>query len=100
MAIPLESEFQYYLEHQEELVAQHDGKYVVISGTEVIGFYENELEAIQDAQSKNHKPGSFLVQLISPGEDSYTQTFHSRVAFSWPNYLLATVSPLLAALAF
>lgn len=78
----LEKDFKYYLDHQAELVKEHSGKYVVISAEKLIGFYDQELEAIEDAQSQGLKLGSFIVQLVSPGEDDYTQVFHSRVAFS------------------
>jgi hypothetical protein len=46
----------------------------------VVGAYESELEAIKET-SKKYKPGTFLVQKCEPGNSSYTQTYHSRVAF-------------------
>lgn len=81
MTKPLEREFKYFLEHQEQLVNEHRGKYVVIKGDEVLGAYETELEAVQQA-SKEHELGTFLVQKCEPGTESYTQTFHSRVALA------------------
>ena len=81
MAIPLEKEFQYYLDNQDELVKKHNGKFVVIKDRVVIGVYDTELEAIKET-SKKHKLGTFLVQKCEPGSESYTQTFHSRVAFA------------------
>ena len=33
----LEKEFNYYLEHQAELVPLYEGKYVMIVGEEVVG---------------------------------------------------------------
>ena len=81
MAKPLEREFNYYLQHQDELVSKYKGKFVVIKGDEVLGAYNIELEAIEKT-SKDHKLGTFLVQKCEPGTESYTQTFHSRVAFA------------------
>jgi len=80
MSKPLEKEFKYYLEHQEELVKKHNGKFIVIKGEDVLGAYDSELEAIQEA-SKEHELGTFLVQECVPGTESFTQTFHSRVRF-------------------
>jgi len=80
MVKALEKEFKYYLEHQDELVKEYDGKFVVIHGSKVVGAYESELEAIKE-MSKKYKPGTFLVQKCEPGNSSYTQTYHSRVAF-------------------
>ena len=81
MASPLEKEFQYYLKHQAELVAKHNGKFVVIKNQTVLGAYASELEALTETQ-KHHELGTFLIQKCEPGEASYTQTFHSRVVFA------------------
>ena len=76
----LDREFNYYTSHQEELVRQYNGKYLVIVGETVIGAYDTEIEAYQTAK-QDHEVGTFLIQYCLPGEESYTQTFHSRVAF-------------------
>jgi hypothetical protein len=76
----LEQEFKYYLEHQEELVNQYNGKFIVIKNMEVIGVYDSELEAVQKTAEK-HELGTFLVQKCEPGSDSYRQMYHSRVTF-------------------
>ena len=78
MTSPLEEEFQYYIEHQDELVEKYRGKVIVIKNGEVIGEYDSDLEAINET-TKQHELGTFLVQKCEPGSDSYTQTFHSRV---------------------
>lgn len=80
MATALEKEFAYYLEHQDQLVKQHNGKYIVIKNGEILGAYDDELAAVEETQ-KSHELGTFLVQKVSPGTADYTQTFHSRVAF-------------------
>lgn len=79
--IMLELEFQYYLDHQQELVDKYNGRTLVIVGEEVVGVYDTEAAAYFSS-IKIFKPGSFLVQKCSPGADSYTQTFHSRVLFA------------------
>lgn len=76
----LKKEFEYYLAHQGELVEKYNGKYIVIKNQEVIGVYDQELEAVQETR-KEHELGAFLVQKCEPGERSYTAIFHSRVAF-------------------
>ncbi len=81
MANSLYTEFDFYLEHQNEIVEQHNGKFVVIKSCQVIGAYDDELEAIETTQN-DHELGTFLVQYVSPGKDAYTQRFHSRVSIS------------------
>ena len=81
MSSPLEKEFKYYLSHQDELVKKYNGKILVIKDQRVIGDYNSEAQAIQDTVKK-HPLGTFLIQKCEPGAESYTQTFHSRVAFA------------------
>ncbi|TET44998.1 hypothetical protein E3J62_08840 [candidate division TA06 bacterium] len=77
---PLEKEFKYYIKHQDELVKQYNGKFIVIKNRKVIGEYDSELEAIKET-TKEHELGTFLIQKCEPGSKSYTQTYHSRVSF-------------------
>jgi len=80
MISPLKDEFDYYLAHQGELVEKYAGKFVAIKEGRVLDAYDNELTAVTETQ-KTHKIGTFLVQLVAPGDTAHTQTFHSRVAF-------------------
>lgn len=77
----LEKEFQYYLKNQQELVKKYNGEFIVIKNETVIGHYTNPEDALTETQ-KEHSIGTFLIQFCEPGEESYTQHFHSRVAFA------------------
>ena len=77
----LQKAFQYYLDHQENLVKKYNGQFIVIKDDKVIGSYDNELEAVE-VTSKEFEIGTFLVQFVSPGDSAYTQSFYSRVAVS------------------
>jgi len=77
----LDKEFQFYLSHQEELVQKYSGKFLVIKDEQIIGIYDTKEDAYIKAQ-ENYELGSFLIQFCENGSDSYTQTFHSRVAFA------------------
>ena len=76
----LKQEFNYYLENQGKLVKLYEGKFIVIKNKEVTGAFKSELEAYEES-IKEYKEGTFLIQQCLPGEDSYTQTFHTRVIF-------------------
>jgi len=80
MTSPLQKEFQFYLDHQDEMVAKYEGKFIVIKGGEVLGVYDDELTAVTETH-KSHELGTFLVQRVSKGTSAYSQTFHSRVVF-------------------
>jgi len=77
----LEKEFKYYLKHQKELLKKYNGRVIVIIGEKVIGDYDTEAEAYTET-IKSHALGTFLIQICTPGSDTYTQTFHSRAVFS------------------
>ena len=81
MDSPLQPDFQYYLDHQDEMVDKYEGKVVVIKNGQVLGSYETEVDAVNETMKK-HKVGSFLIQRVTPGAAAYSQTFHSRVTFS------------------
>ena len=74
----LDAEFQYFKDHQDELVAKYNGKFIAIVGGEVVGVFNTELEAYLTLK-KDHEVGTFLIQHCLPGTTSYTQTFHSRL---------------------
>ena len=78
--VVLQDQFQYYLDHQEDLLKEHDGKFVVIKDFELVGSYDTELEAYRDSIRK-YELGTFLIQECTPGDKSYTQTFRTRVIF-------------------
>jgi len=77
----LEKEFNYYLEHQDELVKKYDGKFIVIKDCAVIGAFDSELEAIERT-AEQYELGTFLVQKCEPGNQAYTATYHSRIALA------------------
>ena len=74
----LKCDFDWYLHHQTELLAQFNGRVLVIRDQQVVGNYNSEAEAIMDARGK-FEPGTFLVQVCVPGESAYSQSFSSRV---------------------
>jgi hypothetical protein len=76
----LQREFAWYLKHQADLVAQFNGRVVVIKDEQVIGDFADVAEAVRATQVA-HPIGTFLVQKVEPGPDAYTATFHSRVSF-------------------
>ena len=76
----LRDEFEYYLAHQDELVADYDGKVIVLKSHQVLGEYDSEGDAYIETK-KAHEPGTFLIQRVSPGTEAYTSTYHSRVVF-------------------
>ena len=79
--ILLKEEFQYYLDHQQEFVEKHNGKVLVIKDSKLKGIFDNVSDAYADA-AKKFELGTFLIQKCTPGDQEYTQTFHSRAIFA------------------
>lgn len=80
MATTLQKEFQWFLSNRQELLEKYSGRYVVIMKDKVVGDYGTLDDAYTESKKK-FELGNFLIQLVAPDEDSFTQTFHSRVAF-------------------
>lgn len=77
----IEALFNYYLTNQAELVKHYDGKHIVLVDNKVVGAFDTMEDAYNFAES-NYELGQFLIQLCTPGNEAYTQTFHSRVVFA------------------
>jgi hypothetical protein len=77
----LQNEFEWYLNHQNELVKQYSGQYLVISGQAVVYSSESKEDAYQKGIS-SIGVGKFILQLCTPGTEAYTITYHThRVSF-------------------
>ena len=76
MSNQLEREYDFYLSIREELAMEHDGKFVAIRNQEVLGVYENYMEAAK-AVYVEHERGTVLMQEIRKDVDSLVVTFHS-----------------------
>ncbi len=71
----LNHEFHYFIDHQDELVKEYNGKIVAIKGNEVLGGFDTYVEAIEEI-TKTHPLGTFLLQYCEPGPDCYTFEYH------------------------
>jgi hypothetical protein len=76
----LEKEFEYYLQNQDKLVKKYLGKVIVIIGEKVVSSHKDEIDAYNYA-IKKYELGSFLIQKVSHGKESYSQTYTSRAIF-------------------
>ena len=74
----LKNEFQYYLDHQIELVAKYENKYIVVKDNSVVGVFDDAAHALHQSR-KQYKPGTYLVQLCTPGTSAYTVNACSRI---------------------
>lgn len=77
----LEQDFKYFIDHQQELVKQHNGKYIVIKDQAVVGVYDT-IEAAYEESKAKYELGTFLIQHCIPGDAAFKQVFNSRVVFS------------------
>ena len=69
--------FDFYVEHQAELVKKYNGRYIVIVEQKVVGDFATIEEAF-DFASKKYKSGEFLLHLVGEGTENYTTTI-SRI---------------------
>ena len=71
-----EKELAFFIAHQDELVAKHRGKTLVIRGEKIEGAYASPLQAYLSAQ-KHFPVGTFMIQPCEPGPGAYTVTINS-----------------------
>ncbi len=71
----LEKEFKFYQENKKKFLAEYENKFIVIVEWEVIGVYDNRMEAINETR-KSYDLGTFLVQHIVKDD---VLVFHSGV---------------------
>lgn len=73
--------FEYYINNQAEFVEKYNSKSIILKDFEVVGVFDNEYEAAKNALEK-YPPGTFIVQQVEPGIDSYTVTIGSNFVYS------------------
>lgn len=71
-----DTELNHFIRHQDELVARHRGKVLVLRGEQVEGAYGSALEAYLFAK-KQFPAGTFMIQPCQPGPSAYTVTISS-----------------------
>ena len=75
----LERPLSVFRENQEKFASKHHGQFVVIHDDEVIGFFDDELEAYHEAKTR-YGLGAFLLRQCLRQEEEDEPVFHSRVA--------------------
>jgi len=76
----IQDDFEYYTAHQEEIVKDHLGEYVVIKDSTVLGYFKEEDNAFKSM--RENELGTFIVkECKEPGTDIITYHNH-RVAFA------------------
>jgi hypothetical protein len=57
----LVQECYYFIAHQEDIIKDHSGEWVVIRGNNVFGYYKGLIEALQEMAKLNIALGTFAV---------------------------------------
>ena len=73
-----DSELDFFITHQDELVRKYRGKVLVIRSSNVEGAYDSPLEAYLTAQ-KQFPVGSFMIQPCESGRSAYSVSINAAV---------------------
>ena len=63
----LRGEFKFYLDNKKSIIEKYNGKVIVIKNRKIIGYYDNDCQAINETK-KNHQLGTFIIQKCSSDE--------------------------------
>lgn len=74
-----DTEMEYFLDHQEELVEKYGGRILVLRGTSVQGDFPSLLEAYLFAKER-FDAGTYMIQPCVPGRDAYTVSVSASAA--------------------
>ena len=77
-----DKDFKWFKAHYEELVEKYDHRFVVIQNQEVVLSSDTFENALFDAMQKGLELGSFIVQEVSGGQQTYVQTFITNAIFA------------------
>lgn len=67
--------FQYYLDHQDELVEKYNGKVLAIRGEEIVEVFDcDRFDAVIKLDEMGYEPGTICVRKVSPGPEGHTAT--------------------------
>ena len=70
MSVPLRQEMDHYLKIQQDLAQDNDGKYVAIKGDEVLGVFDDYMQAANTVYIA-HEKGTVLMMRISRDPNSH-----------------------------
>lgn len=75
-------DFKFFMDNHKGLYKKYPDKVLVIKGEKVLFVEDTFDEALDAAISHGLEPGTFIIQECAEGEESYTQSFRSRVVFA------------------
>jgi hypothetical protein len=77
----LEREQKFYADHRDELRKKYLGKRVVIKGEQILGVYEDDMEAINAMAAAGHELGTFMAKHIPVDPEDEILRIYSP--FAW-----------------
>lgn len=72
-----EKENEYFQKNKEELRSKYLGKHIVIVGDKIMGVYNSDNEALDEAL-KTMEAGTFTIKIVKATDEEEIQRFHSR----------------------
>ena len=69
-------DFEYFIEHYQELYEKYGHKLIAIKNKTVLGVYNSEIAAMDDI-SKQYPLGTFIIQECNGDESGYTNYISS-----------------------
>ena len=81
MAADLDKQLKFYIAHQDEILKEHENRFLLICGEKLIESFETRGDAYSYGLD-HFKPGTFMIVKCTPGNSEYTVDFRSVHRFS------------------
>jgi hypothetical protein len=78
----LEKEQKYYTDHRDELRGKYLGKRIVIKDDQILGVYEDDMDAIHAMSAAGRQLGTYMVKYIPVDPEDETLRIYSPLAYA------------------
>lgn len=75
------SQLDMYIEQQDVLLKDFDGRIIAMKDGQCLGAFENKIDAYRDMVSKGYKEGEYIIVRCTQGDSEYTSYFANWFIF-------------------
>ena len=75
------SQLEMYIERQEQLLKDFEGKVIAVKDGQCLGAFESKIDSDRGMVAKGYKEGEYVIVQCTPGDSGYTSYFANWFVF-------------------